>query len=208
MRWFYWGQPGAFWVDMAKNNCPYFCADKESIAKAENIVTSWQEKSLPKDVRLTLATYAANGNVLGQNWDKVIDEYNKLKSHYKGEVPWSIANLASRAYAECGNFGESYKALEQSTIASCRVAYGILELVFLPLFALAGDENKLVAILERLKAKGSVLPAVSRHYWHARCLMASAKTEVARKALLDARSFAPPGQSGLVETDRQSAGKD
>lgn len=176
LKFFYWGQPGKFWIDMTKANALFL---ERRVDEALAILRSWEERILPKAVSDVVYTYRLSGRaVLGQ-WQEVVDEYESASAE-SAKVSNRLSLAASRAYLEVGNADQAAFALEQSQLSESRASTKSVALTLLPYFALLGALSETEKMFETSDSGQMALPEYVRVYWFARCLVAAEKLEEAK----------------------------
>lgn len=180
--WFYWGQPGHFWEDMASALAFYI---REQPAKGDELIAKWQAKipELPSAVREVPTTYRLSGCSILWRWDEIIREYEHLKKA-GAKVPSGLKLSASRAYAETGRIADSAHCLEDAKLDESRLSLAALALTLLPFFALAGDRIKCEKLCAFLSVNKKDLPEATKLYWLGRCL-AAAQDKIGARSLFD-----------------------
>jgi len=199
LRWFFWGPPGRYWLDMASAMSLFI---KGEAPAAEAVIEKWQSRPLPRQTREGLHSYLMTGRVILREWPSIIQEYEHLKEGRVGCIPYGASVAASRAYAEVGKIGEACKVLEGANLPACRVNDGALDLVFLPIFSLAGAQPECESLLKRLARGRRPLPACSQLYWTGRCLLARGQWAEARAAFQEALAKVPAGSSAWPDRIR------
>lgn len=171
LKFFYWGQPGQFWIDMTRANSLFL---ERKVDEAMMILSSWEKRKLPKAVSDVIHTYRLSGRaVLGQ-WQDIVDEYEVAVATQKN-VSHRLSLAASRAYLEVGNADQAAHTLEKSQLNESRASTKSVALTLLPYFALLGDAQD----TEKMFAVGDTgkmaLPEYVKVYWLARCQVAAEK---------------------------------
>ncbi|PZM81306.1 MAG: hypothetical protein DKT66_19005 [Candidatus Melainabacteria bacterium] len=180
LKFFYWGQPGQFWIDMTTANSLFL---ERRVDEALAILGSWEARKIPKDVRDVVYTYRLSGRaVLGQ-WQEVVDEYEAAASG-SAKVSHRLCLAASRAYLEVGNADQAAMTLERSHLNESRANTKSIALTLLPYFALLGARSETETMFEAGDAGQMALPEYVRVYWLARCLVAAHKLEEAKVQFL------------------------
>lgn len=182
IRWFYWGQPGQFWVDMASALAFYI---REQPDKGDELISKWQALTpeLPATVREVPTTYRLSGCSILWRWDDIIREYEQLKNA-GSRVPSGLKLSASRAYAETGRIADSAHCLEDAKLDESRLSLAALALTLLPFFALSGDRIKCEKLCAFLSVNKKDLPEATKLYWMGRCL-AAAQDKIGARSMFD-----------------------
>lgn len=169
--WFYWGQPGEFWRDMASALAFYV---REQPDKGDALVAKWQAiaPSLPAAVKEVPSTYRLSGCSILWRWDDIISEYENLKAA-GAKIPGGLKLSAGRAYAEVGRISDAAQCLEEARLDESRLSLAATALTLLPFFALAGDRIKCEKICAFLSINKKDLPEATKLYWLGRCLSSS-----------------------------------
>ncbi|MBA3992185.1 MAG: hypothetical protein C0469_01570, partial [Cyanobacteria bacterium DS2.3.42] len=116
LKFFYWGQPGQFWIDMTRANSLFL---ERKVTEALEILSSWEKKNVPKAVLDVIYTYRLSGHaVLGQ-WQEIVDEYEAAAAA-SAKVSHRLSLAASRAYLEVGNADQAAYTLEKSELSESR----------------------------------------------------------------------------------------
>lgn len=176
LKFFYWGQPGQFWIDMTTANALFL---DRRVDEALAILSIWEKKRLPKAVSDVIYTYRLSGRaVLGQ-WQEIVDEYEKAAAS-QTKVSNRLSLAASRAYLEVGDADQAALTLERSQLSESRANLKSVALTLLPYFALLGaipETEKMFAVSDGGKMP---LPEYVKLYWLARCKVAAEKLGDAR----------------------------
>lgn len=188
LRWFFWGAPGRFWLDMTEVMCAYINGDRQA---AEELIQSWQGFPMPRGARESLTAYLLSGKVLLRDWPAILEEFLPLRQQGCARIPQGVAIAASRAYAELGMISDSLACLELANLKAARVGYQALNLVFLPFFALSGACSDSRRLLSDLANGREALPEYARLYWLGRCMAVGGATNQARQLLAEAWQRAP-----------------
>ncbi len=171
LKFFYWGQPGQFWVDMTRANALFL---ERRVDEALAILTSWEVKKIPKAVQDVIHSYRLSGHaVLGQ-WQSIVDEYEAAAKE-QAVVSHRLSLAASRAYLEVGNADQAAVTLEKSELSESRSSTKSVALTLLPYFALLGaipETEKMFVVGDSGKM---ALPGYVKLYWLARCQVAAEK---------------------------------
>ncbi|MCC7527195.1 MAG: rhomboid family intramembrane serine protease [Candidatus Melainabacteria bacterium] len=180
LKFFYWGQPGRFWIDMTQANALFL---EHRVDEAMEILSIWEKKAIPRAVREVIYSYRLSGHaVLGQ-WQQIVDEYEAAAVD-SAKVSHRLSLAASRAYLEVGNADRAAYTLEKSELTESRASTKSVALTLLPYFALLGAMPE----TERMFAVGDTgkmaLPDYVRLYWLARCQVAAGKLSEAKIQLL------------------------
>jgi rhomboid protease GluP len=187
LRFFYWGDYGLFWREMAE--AMVMCM-KGQVEPAEKLFSEWQQRNLPANLKLNLQAYRTTGEAIAWNWKGVVDQFEQLVNE-KAPIPKTLVISASRAYAELGNPQLSARVLEQARLPSAKLSLRSLAAAVLPLFCIFGGRaqaEKLVAYLSKGK---NVLPAYSKAYWLGRLSYAEGNLEQARQCFEQALNSTP-----------------
>jgi membrane associated rhomboid family serine protease len=176
LKYFYWGQPGQFWIDMTRANSLFL---ERRVDEALELLSAWEKRKLPKAVSDVIHTYRLSGRaVLGQ-WQDIVDEYEAAVASQKN-VSHRLSLAASRAYLEVGNADLAAHTLEKSQLSESRASTKSVALTLLPYFALLGaeqDTEKMFAVGDTGKM---ALPEYVKLYWLARCQVAAEKVGEAK----------------------------
>lgn len=168
LKFFYWGQPGQFWIDMARANSLFL---ERKVDEALELLSSWEKKNVPKAVLDVIYTYRLSGHaVLGQ-WQEIVLEYEAAAAA-SAKVSHRLSLAASRAYLEVGNADQAAYTLEKSELSESRASTKSVALTLLPYFALLGampETERMFAIGDAGKMS---LPEYVKLYWLARCQVA------------------------------------
>ncbi|HIA54486.1 MAG TPA: rhomboid family intramembrane serine protease [Candidatus Melainabacteria bacterium] len=171
LKYFYWGQPGQFWIDMTTANSLFL---ERRVDEALEILHSWEKKKLPKAVSDVIYTYRLSGRaVLGQ-WQLIVDEYEAAASAATN-VSSRLSLAASRAYLEVGNADQAALTLERSQLNESRASTKSVALTLLPYFALLGAMRETEKMFEIGEGGKTELPEYVKLYWLARCQVAAEK---------------------------------
>ncbi|GEM_PF-1089449 len=192
LRWFFWGPPGRFWLDMSEAMA---LTVRGKPQEGEAIFSRWQAARLPAATREGLLSYMMTARVLRRDWQGIIDTLRSCQEIGKKQVPASIATAAARAYAELGRVPEAFACLELSNLPAIRASETAREQSFVGLFALAGAHAELEELFRSLDRKKQPLPEYSKDYWRGRCLAARGLNGQARLVLQQALAAAPPARS-------------
>lgn len=189
LKWFYWGQPAEFWVDMVKA-VGYFIKGDENAGN--KILDQWKLIA-PNQLREQIEQYRLTGNVILWNWQYIVDQYERqCKSGAK--IASGLLISASRAYGELGDIESSAKCLEDSKLEESRSSVRGVALSLMPFFCLSGDRTRVDEIMSLIANGSQSLPDYARQYWMGRCLVASGAKDEARdvfdNALASAKSQA------------------
>lgn len=180
LKFFYWGQPGQFWIDMTRANALFF---ERRVGEALEILSKWEKKDIPKAVRDVIHSYRLSGHaVLGQ-WQEIVDEYEAAAAD-SAQVSHRLSLAASRAYLEVGNADQAAYTLEKSELSESRSSTKSVALTLLPYFALLGampETEKMFAVGDTGKM---ALPEYVKLYWLARCQVAAGKPSEAKVQFL------------------------
>ena len=180
LKFFYWGQPGQFWIDMTRANALFL---ERRVDEALEILSSWEKKDIPKAVRDVVHTYRLSGHaVLGQ-WQEIVDEYEAAAAD-SAKVSHRLSLAASRAYLEVGNADQAAHTLEKSELSESRASTKSVALTLLPYFALLGaipETEKMFSVGDSGKM---ALPEYVKLYWLARCQVAAGKLSEAKVQFL------------------------
>lgn len=180
LKFFYWGQPGQFWIDMTTANALFL---ERRVDEALEILSEWQKRKLPKAVLDVIYTYRLSGRaVLGQ-WQDIVDEYEKAAAN-KTSVSHRLSLAASRAYLEVGNADQAAATLEKSELSESRASTKSVALTLLPYFALLGASQETEKMFSIGDSGKMALPDYVRLYWLARCLVAAEKLGEAKISFL------------------------
>ncbi|MBX9951964.1 MAG: rhomboid family intramembrane serine protease [Candidatus Obscuribacterales bacterium] len=171
LKFFYWGQPGQFWIDMTTANALFL---ERKVDEALEILTSWEKKKLPSAVSDVIYTYRLSGRaVLGQ-WREIVDEYETAAAG-NAKVSNRLSLAASRAYLEIGDADQAAFTLEQSQLSESRANSKSVALTLLPYFALLGAIPETEKMFEVGDGGKMALPEYVKLYWLARCQVAAEK---------------------------------
>lgn len=193
LRWFFWGAPGRFWTDMAKAMSLYI---KGEGAEAEAVIKSWYSFPLPDPTRRGLESYLMTGRVLLRDWDGIVSEFERmlleLREKSGGEaISHSVAMAATRAYLEKGEVKKAVACLKLADLPSARLGEDTLNTVFLPFFALSGEESELREVLEEMAESKDGFPDYARLLYEGRCKIAQGKISEGRQILRRALEKSP-----------------
>jgi membrane associated rhomboid family serine protease len=169
LKYFYWGQPGQFWIDMTRANSLFL---ERKVDEALEILSSWEKQKLPKAVSDVIHTYRLSGRAMLGQWQYIVDEYEAAAARQKN-VSHRLSLAASRAYLEVGNADQAANTLEKSQLNESRASTKSVALTLLPYFALLGstsDTEKMFAVGDSGKM---ALPEYVKLYWLARCQVAA-----------------------------------
>lgn len=177
LKYFYWGQPGQFWIDMTTANSLFL---ERRVDEALSILSAWEKKKLPKAVSDVIYTYRLSGRaVLGQ-WQEIVDEY-EVAATADSKVSNRLSLAASRAYLEVGNADRAAATLEQSQLNESRASSKSVALTLLPYFALLGAISETERMFEVGDEGKMALPEYVKLYWLARCKVAANRIEDAKE---------------------------
>lgn len=180
LKFFYWGQPGDFWVDMTNANALFL---ERRVDEALEILAAWEKKKLPKAVRDVIYTYRLSGRaVLGQ-WQEIVDEYESAAQNGVN-VSHRLSLAASRAYLEVGNADQAAFTLERSQLNESRSSTKSVALTLLPYFALLGALPQTEKMFAAGDNEKMALPEYVKLYWLARCHVAAEKMSEAKVQFL------------------------
>jgi len=171
LKFFYWGQPGHFWIDMTTANALFL---ERKVDEALGILAAWEKKKIPKAVSEVIYTYRLSGRaVLGQ-WQEIVDEYEAAAAA-QPYVSNRLSLAASRAYLEVGNADQAALTLERSQLSESRASSKSVALTLLPYFALLGAIPETEKMFEVADSGKMALPEYVKLYWLARCQVAAEK---------------------------------
>jgi rhomboid protease GluP len=210
LKWFFWGQPGKLWVDMAIAMSLFMKTDSQSHEKAEALLKSWYNSPVPKQTREAITSYILTGLILAKDWKKLIDDYQEIKAASTKPVSWTVASSAMRAYLELNMINEAAQAICQADVSNAQMQPGTIDLTLISFFSLAGAKDELVALFDRLNKIKQPLPLVAKDYWLGRCLVVRGETEEAKQVLEEAASKLPPSMATWklrIETQLKNLGE-
>ncbi len=171
LKFFYWGQPGQFWIDMTRANALFL---EGRVDEALEILSSWEKRNVPKAVLDVIYTYRLSGHaVLGQ-WQEIVNEYEAAAAG-SAKVSHRLSLAASRAYLEVGKADQAAYTLERSELSESRSSTKSVALTLLPYFALLGAMPETEKMFEIGDAGKMSLPEYVKLYWLARCQVAADK---------------------------------
>ncbi|MFN8552209.1 MAG: rhomboid family intramembrane serine protease [Candidatus Obscuribacterales bacterium] len=175
LKWFYWGQPAEFWIDMVKA-VGYFIKGDENAGN--EILNQWKVIA-PNQLKEQIEQYRLTGNVILWNWQYIVDQYER--QHKAGaKIASGLQISASRAYGELGDIESSAKCLEDSKLEESRSSVRGVALSLMPFFCLSGDRTRVDEIMSLIANGNQSLPDYARQYWMGRCLVASGAKDEAR----------------------------
>lgn len=169
-----WGTAGRFWVDMCRANL-YFGTGRAEEARA--LLRAWQGMSMPRNNQETLQRVELMGLLIEKDWDSIIESFEASKND--GTVPFSIATMGSRAFAEKGMLKESLESLKLANVEAIRLNDETRDTVFVSFFSLAGASDDLSKLLAGLNG----FPEYVKLYWQARCCLVQHRLSEARQTL-------------------------
>lgn len=167
LGWFYWGQPGMFYKDLAQALAEYMRNRKE---QGDAILAKWQNASIPKEIRSTLISYQLMGKLLIRDYQSIVELYAQYQDLSRKQLRYDIALGAARAYAELGNIPEALNCVRQSDLGTRRLSKEDLATSLIALFALSGNNMALEEAIADIKSSAN-LPQCSYNYWRGRCQM-------------------------------------
>lgn len=188
LRYFLWGPPGRFWLDMCQVTAYFLNGDNQS---AESLIENWRKFPLPRSTRYGLVGYLLSGKIILRDWQGIILEYNYVKNHSSGQIRQSLANAACRAYLELGLINDAIDCLKLADIPAARLTKEALYMSFVPFFSLSGAESELLSCFDSLRQIPNALPEYARLYWLGRCQAAQGKYEESRQTFLKAIDSTP-----------------
>jgi membrane associated rhomboid family serine protease len=191
LRWFFWGLPGSYWLELTQAMKCFLVGDFE---KAEALIQHWQSMPLPRQARESLALHIMTGRVFARDWQGITADLAQVVQQ-KGKVSLSMAASACRAYLELGKPEEATRCLELGENYSARISDASRELSFVAFFGLTGAEPELESVFTALARTKHRLPDYSRLYWLSRCLVAQGRIEDARQLLARAMACVPAKSS-------------
>lgn len=178
LRFCFWGPPGKYWVDLCKMIQFYLKGDSST---ATAIYEKWKAFGLPKSIADNLTAYAMIGLLVTRDWEAVIQKFHEAEQRFestkdkkKARFPHMVAVPAARAFNELERYREAAAALELADLPASNYGRDSLETVFLSFFAMLGDEEDVIAVLNSMRKNKGGLPEYARLYWHARCRSARA----------------------------------
>lgn len=210
LRWFFWGPPGRYWLDVVEAmRCFLQGKDRD----AEALIQKWKTKELPRQVQDGLIGYLMTGRLLRRDWQGIIDELAEVYSTAGRKMSASTAAACARAYLELGDIPEALRCLETVNLPSIKMSDASREFYFLPLFSLAGAEPELQSVLNALSGKKQLMPECAGLYWRARCRAAAGRIDQSRQLLSEALDAVSPQSAGwrdriLFQWDRFAGSPD
>lgn len=196
LKFFFWGAPGRFWLDVAGSMAAFIRGDAE---EAEGLIASWRERRIPRSTRDGLNNYLLTGKVIMRDWNGIIMEFQRIRDQSGGRAPYGVALSAARAYLELGLVAEALACLEMANLRSVRLTNEAIYMVFLPFFSLAGAADELAGLLSQIGVSGLPLPRCASLYWSGRCLAAQGKVGEARAVFQQALSLTPAKNTAWPE---------
>jgi rhomboid protease GluP len=190
LKWFYWGKPAEFWIDVVR---AVGCFIKNDQATGNQILDDWKAM-VPKPLKEQIESYRLTGNVILWNWQSIVDQYEMQKKTPGAKISSGLQISASRAYGELGDIESAAKCLEESKIEELRSSVRGVALSLMPYFCLSGDRKRVDEIMSVISTGSQSLPEYARQYWMGRCLINSGDTSEAR-AVFDRASDAAQSEA-------------
>lgn len=192
LRWFFWGPPGKYWLDMAESLALFM---KGEAAGAEALIARWQKAKLPRQTRDGLFAYLLVGRTIMRDWQGIVNDFKEIRQVPGARITQVAATAACRAYLELGQIPEACLCLEIANLPAFRMNDVTREMSFLAFFSLTGGSEELSSVFQSLSGKRNALPEHARLYWQARCFSAQGNNGDARDMLDQALAAAPPAPS-------------
>lgn len=181
LKFFYWGQPGQFWLDMTRANALFL---ERRVDDAMVILDLWEKKKIPNAVREVVYTYKLSGHAVLAQWDEIVREYEEAAAQPNLKVSPRLSLAASRAYLEVGDADQAAFTLERSLLSESRSSSKSTALTLVPYFALLGALRETEFALQTGSSGKDKLPNYVSTYWLARCLARSGQIAEAKLKLL------------------------
>jgi membrane associated rhomboid family serine protease len=189
MSWLVWGNLGARYNSYAELFADVYTAPIETL---EDRFNRLQVQSQPAAVRGTLLSFRFLVYSLRGEWQRAVNFFESV-GKWAGEGSIGPRLQVARAYAELGNLPEALGQLHhvQAEPQSFRYRDAIF-LAQAPIFALAGDVDRLRALFKEHRDVTRRLPKQYLPYWMGRCRMARGEREQAALDFHEALSLVPP----------------
>ncbi|MBC7997859.1 MAG: rhomboid family intramembrane serine protease [Leptolyngbya sp.] len=181
LRFFYWGQPGQFWLDMTRANALFL---DRRVDDAMVILNSWEGRKIPNPVREVVYTYKLSGHAVLAQWEEIVKEYEEAAAQLDLKVSPRLSLAASRAYLEVGDADQSAFTLERSLLSESRSNSKNTALTLVPYFALLGALSETKNVLQIGSSGQDKLPNYVSTYWMARCYARAGQIGEAKVKLL------------------------
>lgn len=166
VRLFAWGPPGEYWSDMSRALSLYH---ERRVQEADEIVRAWRkDPRAPSAARESLVGFFMLGRVLMQNWQDIVDLFERNQSTFAEARSFVPYQLAGRAYAELKRFPEAEECIRKANMEPGKTSATNLDINFMTLFALFGASKELEGVLKRC-GDYMALPQYVRDYWLGRC---------------------------------------